>query len=205
MIFSQSIFFKYLQISSFIFKIQKSLTLPNLTSLEEIAVNNHSKKGLISRFYDTITDSSKTTSENKRLAWSEDLNSVISVEDWRKVCLRAQTQSINSHLKLIQYKWLMRTYVTPYLMNKFDPNNPDACVECGEKGTLIHCLWECPQIQIFWTEVLNTLSFITGVKIKMCPQLCILGIFPHECKLNKENEKMTVYCLLQAKYNIATS
>ena len=131
---------------SFIFKTQKSLTLPTLASLEERGVN--------SRFYGTIIDSS-----NKRLAWSEDLNSVISVEDWRKACLKAQTQSINSHLKLIQYKWLMRTYVTPYLLNTFDPNNPDVCVKCGVKGTFMHCLWECLQIQIFWTGVLNILIY----------------------------------------------
>ncbi len=160
-------------------------------------------------FYGTTIDGSQVSSENKRLVWCERSNSVISVEDWQKACLKAQTQAINSHLKLIQCKWLTRTDLTPTLLNKSDPDTSDVCVKCGAKGTLIHCLWKHPQIQTVWTEVLNVLSFITGVKIKLCithnyTLLCVSwDFFPVECKLNTENKKMTVYCLLQAKHNMA--
>uniref|UniRef100_A0A3Q3BAI7 Reverse transcriptase domain-containing protein n=1 Tax=Kryptolebias marmoratus TaxID=37003 RepID=A0A3Q3BAI7_KRYMA len=117
-------FFKFLQIRSFVMGTQKSLTLPTLTSIEELATNDHLKKGLISRFYNIIKDSSQTSSEHKRLAWCEDLKCNISVEEWQRACLKAQTQSINTQFKLIQYKWLMRTYVTPTLLNKFNSNIP---------------------------------------------------------------------------------
>lgn len=40
-------FFKHLQIRSYISKIQKSLSLPALTSVEEITVKIDSKRGLI--------------------------------------------------------------------------------------------------------------------------------------------------------------
>ena len=43
------------------------------------------------------------------------------------------------------------------------------------------------------------------VKLKVCPIMCILGIFPQECKLSKENKIMTIYCILQAKYIIASA
>uniref|UniRef100_A0A671X7A5 Reverse transcriptase domain-containing protein n=1 Tax=Sparus aurata TaxID=8175 RepID=A0A671X7A5_SPAAU len=198
-------FFKYLQVRSFIFKSQKSLSLPSLTSVEEISVNHNSKRGLISRFYALIVGGSQVSSENKREAWSEDLKTVISVEEWQGVCLKAQTQSINTHFKLIQFKWLMRTYITPILLNKFNPNTPDMCVKCDMKGTLLHCLWDCRSIQTFWLEVLHTLSCVTGVKLPLCPKLCILKIFPTNCKLSKDDKKMTVYCLLQAKHSIAKS
>ncbi len=37
----------------------------------------------------------------------------------------------------------------------------------------------------------------------MCPKLCILCIFPADCKLSKANQKTTIYCLLQAKHTTA--
>ena len=196
-------FFKFLQIRSYISKTQNSLSLPTLTSFEEIAVNHNSKRGRISRFYEIVMDSSQASSENKRLAWCEDLNDEITVEDWQKVCLNAQRQSINTRFKLLQYKWIMRLYITPILLNKFNPCIPDLCSKCGTKGTLFHCLWDCPIIQAFWIEVLDILSYVTGVRLTVCPKLCILGIFSANCKLSNADKKMTVFCLLQAKHTIA--
>ena len=60
-------FFKFLQIRNYIFKIQKSLSLPTLTSIEEIVTKQHSKRGLASSFYATIIDGSQASSDNKRL------------------------------------------------------------------------------------------------------------------------------------------
>lgn len=103
-------------------------------------------------------------------------------------CLKAQTQSINTQLKLFLYKWL-GTYVTPTLLNKFNSHIPDTCAKCGEKGTLIHCLWECPEIQKFWKEVLDKISYSTGIKLNPCPKLCILGFFSTENRLSKVDRK----------------
>ena len=46
---------------------------------------------------------------------------------------------------------------------------------CGGKGTFIHCLWECPAVNLFWSEVTKALSEIFLVRIPKCPVLCILG------------------------------
>lgn len=114
----QKHFFKFLQIRSFISRMYRSLCLPFLSSVEEIVAKHKSMKSLISRFYKLIKDGCKTSSESKRLARCEDLNSTITAEEWQKKCLKAQTQSINTHFKLIQFKWLMRTYEhQPYLIN----------------------------------------------------------------------------------------
>ncbi len=157
----QKHFFKFLHIRIFISRMYRPLCLPSLSSVEEIA-KHKSMKGLISRFYKLIMDGCKTSSESRRLAWREDLNGTITAEEWQKICLKAQTQSINTHFKLIQFKWLMRTYVTPTLLNKFNPHVPDTCVKCGMKGTLFHCLWERPGVQIFWKEALDTILNGTG-------------------------------------------
>lgn len=43
---------------------------------------------------------------------------------------------------------------------------------------IIHCLWECPKIQKFWTEIIKCLSEVFNVKIPLCSKLCVLGIYP---------------------------
>lgn len=152
-------FLKFLKLRSFVSETDKSLSLPNLTSVEEVAVKFHTKRGLISRFYGIIMDSSQASSETgQRLAGCEDLSNEITVEKWQKICYKAQTQSVNTHFKLIQFKWLMRTYIRPTLSNKLNPNIPDVCAKCGMTGTLFHCLQDSPYIQVFWREVLDTLS-----------------------------------------------
>lgn len=198
-------FFKYLQIRSYILHTQKSLSLPALSPIEKIATNRNPKKGMTSSFYAVIMDGSKASSEDKRLTWCEDLNLVISIEDWQKICLKSQTQSINTKFKLLQYKWIMRLYVTPTQLNKFNANNPDTCYKCGGKGTLYHCLWECPQIQAFWKEVAEMILHATSIKLSVEPSLCILGIFPKDNTLSKAKKSMITFCMLQAKYNIAKS
>ena len=99
----------------------------------------------------------------------------------------------------------MRIYVTPTQLNKFNPNNPDTCYKCGREGSLYHCLWDCPLIQTFWSEVIDMILKLTGVKLILDPKLCILGIFPVKLNLNKAIKSMIIFCMLQAKYTIAKS
>lgn len=74
--------------------------------------------------------------------WSVDIKIDIEEAEWATVCLKAQTQTINTRMKLLQHKWLMRMYITPEKLNKRSPDIPDTCVKCfTEKGTLIHYVW----------------------------------------------------------------
>lgn len=73
----------------------------------------------------------------------EDLGTEIS-SDWGSICTEARTQSINTRLRLLQYKWTMRTYITPVQLNKYNSNIPDLCTKCmKERRTLFHCMWQC--------------------------------------------------------------
>lgn len=199
-------FFKYLQIRHFIKQTQNSLNMPSLNTIEMIAVNFCGRAGLISRFYHNIIAKSLESSDDKRHAWCLDLKEEITDEEWQHVCLQSQVQTINTRFKLLQYKWLMRTYITPVIQHRIDPNTPDLCVKCGtQKGTLFHCLWECSIIQEFWKEIIETLSKITDTYLPLCPKLCILGLFPENCTLSKYEKSMVIYCILEAKHKIALS
>ena len=54
---------------------------------------------------------SPESSKYKLNDWREDLH--LSDQDWIAACAGAPTKSISGRIKLIQYRWLMRTYVQP--------------------------------------------------------------------------------------------
>lgn len=56
-----------------------------------------------------------------------DLQEEIPIEIWNKTCKKAQTA--NTRLKLLQYNWLIRVYITP---EKLNPNKLDLCNRCRE-------------------------------------------------------------------------
>lgn len=63
----------------------------------------------------------KDNTESKRQKWIQDLQEDILEDEWGIICAKAQTQTINTRLSLIQYNWVMRTYITPVKLNTFDP------------------------------------------------------------------------------------
>ncbi len=147
----QKHFFKYLQLRSFITTCLKGSTqLPPLSILENCTLQDCYSKGWITQLYNTLRSNQKDCSEIKRQAWIQDMNMDISEDVWNKICLNAQTQTLNSRLRLLQYNWVMRTYITPVRLNKFNPGIPDLCFKCGKlQGTFFHCVWECEEVQKF--------------------------------------------------------
>ena len=56
---------------------------------------------------------------------------------------------------------------------------------CGEKGTLIHCWWECKLVQPLWRTVW---SFLKKLKIELPydPAILLLGIYPEKTIIWKD-------------------
>jgi hypothetical protein len=51
---------------------------------------------------------------------------------------------------------------------------------CKEKGTLIHCWWECELVQPLWKTVWRLLKKLTE-ELLYDPAIALLGIYPKEC------------------------
>lgn len=130
-------FFKFLQLRNYIRTSQNNLlTRPPTSDLEKIVSKDSLSKGAISELYNYLLSNSIENADHKREAWKEDLSTDISLEDWQSICIKAHTQSVNTRFRLLQYKWLMRTYITPAKLNKYNRNIPDVCIKCTEvKGT----------------------------------------------------------------------
>lgn len=198
-------FFKYLQLRSFISCMQnQSLAIPPLSSLEEIITKNCNSNGLISLIYNWLASGSSETSIPKLVEWRADLKEDISDDDWSTICKQAQTQTANTNLKLIQYKWLMRTYTTPVKLNKYNSIIPDTCFKCNEaQGTLIHCIWECKKIGKFWREVTDKIATILSVNIPLNSKMILLHLHPTDLKLRTKEYAFIDFAILQAKRVIA--
>ena len=67
-------------------------------------VRDSSKKGIISELYNMLLSNSNENSQYTLNAWKENFQIEITEGEW-DACAAAQKVSINSQLKLIQYKW----------------------------------------------------------------------------------------------------
>ena len=56
---------------------------------------------------------------------------------------------------------------------------------CGEKGTLLHCWWECKSVQPLWKTVWR---FLKKLKIELPhdPAIQLLGIYPEKTIIRKD-------------------
>ena len=139
---------------------------------------NKATDQLISKIYKQLMQLNIKKTNNPIQKWAEDLNRHFSKEDThiankhRKGCAR----NITNHQKNANQNY---NEVSPHTVRmaiiKKSTNNK--CWRgCGEKGTLLHCWWECKLIQLLWRTVWR---FLKKLKIELPYDTAIplLGIY----------------------------
>jgi hypothetical protein len=72
----------------------------------------------------------------------------------------------------------------------------------GEKGTLLHCWWECKLVQPLWTKIWRLLKNL-NIELPFDPAIPLLWIYPNECDTGYSRSTCTPM-FIAALFTIAT-
>ena len=86
----------------------------------------------------------------------------------------------------MQIKTTLRYHLAPARMAIIKKSTNSQCWRgCGEKGTLVHCWWDCKLVQSRWKAVWRFLRKLK-VELPFDPAIPLLGIYPEKTMTQKD-------------------
>jgi hypothetical protein len=96
-------------------------------------------------------------------------------------------------IREMQIKTTLRFHLTPARMTKIKNSGDSRCSrEWGDRGTLLHCWWDCKLVQPLWKSVwwfLRKLHII----LPEYPAIPLLGIYPEDVPTGMKHTCSTMF------------
>jgi hypothetical protein len=93
----------------------------------------------------------------------------------------------------MQIEKTLRFHLTPVRMAKIKNSFDSRCLQgCGERGTLLHCWWDCKLVQPLWKSLWRFLRKFDIVLLED-PAIPLLGIYPEVVRTGKKDTFSTMF------------
>jgi hypothetical protein len=106
-------------------------------------------------------------------------------------------------IREMQIKATLRFHLTPVRISKIKNSGDNRCWRgCGERGTRLHCWWDCKLVQPLWKSVWRFLRKLE-ILLPEDPAIPLLGIYPERVSTGNKDTCSTMF--IAALFIIARS
>jgi hypothetical protein len=96
-------------------------------------------------------------------------------------------------IREMRIKTTLKFYLTPVRMAKIKNSGDNRCwLGCGERGTLLHCWWDCKLVKLLWKSVWCFLRKL-DIVLPEDPPIPLLGIYPEDTPTYNKDTCSTMF------------